>query len=130
MVEFVVAAPVFFVLLIMSMEFAILGYRAAALHYTVSAATRWGVLGQTIGGNLRVASIKEKVREIGSKYGLALSDSNINVCQLGNLSCIPQSAGDPEEYIQVTANLPINILLGKYTVNLSASIMGRNEPYL
>lgn len=129
MIEAAIALPVFFLIIFSAIDLSIVSYRAAGLHYTLNAATRWAELGQTIAGQSRVNSIKQKVREIGSAYGLTLNAANVHVCPVGSTNCSPESAGVADAYIQISATELMPIIFGMYRITLSYSVLGRNEPF-
>ena len=130
MMEAAVGLPVFIMMIVLAVDLTMASYRTAGLFYTLSAATRWAALGATVSGQTRVQSIETTVQQIGSKYGLSLTPSEISVCRLGQKQCSPETAESPEQYIQVSAVMPVSVLFGLFSINVSHSVMAKNEPYL
>lgn len=135
MLEAALSIQVFLIIVVVGIRLALTSYHSAALNYSVSQATRWAILNQTIGNQLRVESVETKVREFAQGYGLNLpNDNNIYVCLPSEVTnqatgeCATERAGVPEEYIQVSANASEPLLFGFFNVNLHAKAFGRNEP--
>lgn len=129
LVEAAISLPIFLLVMVAAANLAILSYKTAGLHHTLTETVRWAVLGQTSPGLTRVNSIKAKAQEFGRPYGLKLPDSNIFVCAVGSTSCSPENAGNGQSYIQLSATEPAPLFFGLFRVNLFYSVLGRNEPF-
>lgn len=134
MVEAVIALQVFIVIVLLAIDLSIITYRSAALHYTLSEGIRWASVNHDDGANSRLQSIESHIVQIGSVYGLKLTSSDIRVCAAGETDCssIEEQSfngGDSREFLQISANLPQQVFLGTYTVDLKASVIGKNEPF-
>ena len=133
MVEFVVVAPVFLLVLLGGLDIALASYRASALHFTVSTAMRWGILNQTTVPLSREQSIEAQLISIGQRYGLSLEASNISICSSNDgttlvTTCGTDDAGDPRDYVAIQVNEPMRIIFNRIPITLSAVVVAKNEP--
>lgn len=130
--EFLVAAPVFFGAIFLSVEVALLAYKFGGLNYAVSAAARWATLGETVPGLSRREAIERKVIEFAQVYGIALHEDRIFICPPGNAYGCDEGAfdgGSPNEYIKLSSRLPVTSVFGLYKTELRASTLGKNENF-
>ena len=142
MIEFALAAMVFFLLVLGTMDFSNLFYHELTLQNAVRQAGRYAITGQCVGGvgscsMSRTLSI-EQVLETTSNGMINSSNlaSDVTITCINEGGGCPTQAGGPGDTVTITVTYPYKLVTapiakffssGIYTMKLSASFT--NEPF-
>ena len=132
MVEFVVALPIFAIVLFVGMQLALVAFKAASLNFVLTKGARWAILGETTNGDSRLVSIENKIKEFAGTYNISLSDQEVYVCPPNTPYCLSGeentfNGGPQGEYVQYSARIPVATFFGSIRLQLAASTLGKNE---
>lgn len=117
-------------------QLATIAFQSVSLHYTLSEATRWGLLGYTMenpelpGEQLSRASSMTKRLEEQMKTLVQSRDVDVFFCALSQPNC--NNKGNPpgsQQWMIIRAEKTVNGLLGFGASTVSASILAMNEPF-
>jgi Flp pilus assembly protein TadG len=143
MIEFVLAATVFFLLALGSMDFANLFYHQLTLQNAVRQAGRYAITGQCIlgtGGSCSMSRTQSVFQVLETTSNGMITGSNVSsvatmTCTNNGGGC-PTQAGGPGDTVTITLTYPYHLVTapishffsgGVYTMTLSASFT--NEPF-
>lgn len=135
-VEMAIGLPIFFTLLIGSVDMARVAYEAVTIQFAVANIARTAILGGTAGqtATQRITDIKNRLKNSGLLLDVA--DTDIHICVAGAASCPPTSGswptddpGQPEDWIVIGIVKNLKVFLGNYNIPVVAQALVRNEPF-
>jgi len=129
LVEFAASLPVLSAVLFIGIEMARASAHHVSLQFALTRAMRWAVLGQTLPAMTRAQSIKYKLQEIGTTYKLEINTADISVCPVAQPACGGSNPGLGGELIQISASEEFQMVFGGWSLTLSSSVVGSNEPF-
>jgi Flp pilus assembly protein TadG len=136
-VEYAFSLPIFLALIFTSFDIVRYLYQSVSLQYSVAAASRWAIVGDTLDDPAnphvkldRVSSIKYKIRQTAQKYGVSLSDSDIKICQDSDVTCVTDNANAASALQTMTLVVAKNFktFIGA-SISLKASVVVSNENF-
>ena len=128
-VEATVVLPVLLLFLITGVSMSAGLFRALTFEHVLMRSAREAIIAP--GDDDRLATIEQRVQELASDYGVALSSENIRVCRAWESECQAgageENAGGPNDYITLSVTVPIPVLFS-YSFDLNFRLFTRNEP--
>jgi len=126
--EMTLAAPIMLIALISIFDLTRAGFNKLAIQHSLYTAARYGITGQVHDGSTREESIRQAVVDQARTYGVILEDSMITICPAGE-TCEENNAGGTGAFVQVVVTKPLEMFFSSVTLNISASVVTKNEPF-
>src|SRR5262245_6771540 len=124
-IEAAVASGVFLILLTGLLNLFVLGFTAFTLHYSVTKATRWGILGSTGAYPSRFEAIEALVKSNVQRLGRDPSTVSVSVCPVLNPGCAGRDPGGSGQYFVIKAATAPRKFPGVGTFALQATVLAR-----
>jgi Flp pilus assembly protein TadG len=126
-VETAITIPIFLMIIFVGIDLLRVTYTANALQYGVSKGARFASVMLHNGGSLQEQSIVDEISRT-SRLPLQL-ETDIKICPAPQTTCAISNAGQPHEFVAVTARYQVAALFGAFQIPLLASVVTRNEPF-
>ncbi len=127
-VELAVTIIPFIMLVLVSMQGAVIGLTSLSLYYSTTRAAREASLFTADSAANRVAAIVAIVTGYAGGLGVDTSDLTVTVCPLLNPGCPGQDPAGGNQYFVISARKPLRFFLGLGSVTIGAKAVSRNEP--
>lgn len=127
LIEFAITFLPFMMLVLASVECAIVGFRSLSIQYVASHGVRKAILRQYTVDQLK----KDHIQPLANNLGIPVALSNISICAAKDMrqngSCKTEGLGEPERFVAVAVVFPTGFMFGIKQFNLIGIAAGRNE---
>ena len=139
LIEMVITAPIFMMLIFLAIDLGRMSYNAVALQYALNKTARWTIIGETLedpantGTQLsRLDSLYLKLQTIASDYGTTVATGDIHVCPIAVTNCPAQAVGANSlpgsgEMFKISVTFPSPFFFGWEDFIIVRTAIGKNE---
>ena len=128
LLELVTTLIPFLMLVVVSIQGAVIGLTSLSIYYSVNRAAREASVSTAGTDAARVAAIVAAVTTYASGLGVDTSDLTVRVCPLLNPGCAGQDPAGGNHYFVVSAQKAVRVFWGLGSIAIGAKAMSRNEP--
>ncbi|MCB1512817.1 MAG: hypothetical protein KDJ36_18130 [Hyphomicrobiaceae bacterium] len=134
MLEFALSGFLFLLLIIVTLESAIAGFRALTTQFIASEGVRRGIVAGAPGDpRLTAPQLRTFILGLADSYGIAVAPTDIEICGLENvtaaLRCNTENMGNSEQFLYVRVASSTPYFLGVMNIDLLGAALSRNEKF-
>ncbi len=128
MIEAALVSGIFLLIIVVTIECVIVGYRALTTQYVASRTARFAMVSTIPAGLARTQAVRSFALTESASFGLRIDPQQVDICPIyRDRMCVSNDAGRPGDFVFVRVTVPGQFLLGRFHFPIRGEALTKNE---